>query len=240
MNGLAATAHPLAEAVAVEAAKWPDRQVVVCPPATLIDQVTSWLIGSAVKTGGQDCHAHLSGAYTGDISAQMLAEAGCAYVLVGHSERRQYHNENSLDVRRKAATAIKTGLIPIICVGETAEERESGQAEETVYRQLSESIPDEAGLDTAGFANFLLAYEPVWAIGSGKIPASDDIARMHAYILSVTSKQTGLAADTLSLLYGGSVTAENAPAIMAIDGVSGVLVGGASLKADDFCKIIAA
>jgi triosephosphate isomerase len=236
MYGDPAAAHPLVEAVAAHAAKLPAGvQVVVCPPSLLAVQVTSWLIGANVKTGGQDCHAQPEGAFTGDVSARMLADSGCAYVIAGHSERRLHHCETSEMVGHKAAAAIAAGLIPIICIGETAEERDTGIAESVVAAQLRQSIPKQAA---AG--NFVLAYEPVWAIGSGRTPTQGDIARMHAYIVSVATERTGLAAEHIAVLYGGSVKAENARGIMAIAGVSGVLVGGASLKANEFCGIISA
>ncbi|MDE3060537.1 MAG: triose-phosphate isomerase [Pseudomonadota bacterium] len=234
MHGDAAMAHALVEAVADQAGRAPGVEVILCPPATLLAQVSTWLIGSAVKLGGQDCHAEAQGAFTGDISAVMLRESGCAYVIVGHSERRQYHRETNEDVRKKSARAIATGLIPIICIGETLSEREAGQAETVVERQLRDSIPDEVAE-----GRFLLAYEPVWAIGTGKVPTPEDICRMHGHILSVAADRTGLASPGISVLYGGSVKADNAREIMAIQGVSGVLVGGASLKAEEFCKIMA-
>ena len=262
MNGAAAMAHPLALAVAAAAADVSGAEVVVCPPATLLTQVVGWLVGSNVKVGGQDCSSQPYGAYTGDISAAMLHEAGCEYVIVGHSERRQHHQETNDIVRDKAAQAMKTGLVPIICVGETGAERESGKAEEVVGRQVKDSLPlqggglgwgtiNELGASGSplpnpppergrGSAGFLLAYEPVWAIGSGKTPVDDDIWRMHAYILSVASKQTGLAPGAISVLYGGSVNGANAKDILATEHVAGVLVGGASLKEREFTAVIAA
>jgi triosephosphate isomerase len=231
MNGAAPMARPLLDQIAAAAAGSPDTLVVVCPPALLISQVVSWLAGSQVKTGGQDCSDQPQGAYTGDISATMLHEAGCQYVIVGHSERRQYHHESNATVHDKAAQAIKVGLIPIICIGETARERDAGQAEAVVGRQITESAPRSG--------QFLFAYEPVWAIGSGKTPTGDDIWRMHAHIISMASKETGLAPAAISVLYGGSVNAANSGAILATEHVAGVLVGGASLKAEEFSKIIA-
>jgi triosephosphate isomerase len=215
----------------------PSLEVVLCPPAVSISQVADILhtANASAKTGAQDCAAQSSGAFTGDISAEMLRQAGAEYVIVGHSERRTLHHESSETVRQKALQAIKANLIPIICIGETETERSAGKAEAVVGRQIQESIPDEAKN-----YRFILAYEPVWAIGSGKTPTPGDIEQMHAYITEAAAKRTGLAPATISVLYGGSVNAGNAGAIMKISGVAGVLVGGASLKPDEFGKIIAA
>jgi triosephosphate isomerase len=232
MHGEAGLAHALTSSVADAADKQPDARVVLCPPAVFLGQVSTWLVGSTVHLGGQDCHAEAQGAFTGDISAAMLKDAGCGYVIVGHSERRKFHHESNDEVRQKAARAIAIGLVPVICVGESEAERLAGKAEAVVGTQLRECIPAEATVNEAGFANFVLAYEPVWAIGSGKTPTGDDIGQIHAYILSV--------AGPVPVLYGGSVKQDNAAAIMAIPGVSGVLVGGASIKTDEFCRIIAA
>lgn len=236
MHGDSAMALALSRSISAEAERLsPHVQVVVCPPATLIAQVAHQISGMDVMIGGQDCHIQPQGAFTGDISAPMLKAAGCSHVIIGHSERRQYHHETNGDVRNKAVTAIKTGLIPIICIGESLAEREAGKARTVVGAQIKECVPDEAD-----DGNFILAYEPVWAIGSGKTPTIDDIGQMHAYIVSVASKQTGLAASQIRVLYGGSVKPDNARQIMITEGVSGVLVGGASLKAEDFCRIMAA
>lgn len=227
MHGTRDMARGLASAIASASTALQDPvQVIICPPAILLDGVAQACAGSRVKWGGQDCHASKEGAFTGNISAPMLKDAGCDYVIVGHSERRQHHGETSAEVSRKAAAAIGCGLIPVICVGETAEERSSGAAEAVVLRQLKESIPDAAG-------HFLLAYEPVWAIGSGKTPTARDIAQMHAHIATTVAARA-------PVLYGGSVKAANAAEILAIQGVSGVLVGGASLVAEEFCDIIRA
>ena len=177
--------------------------------------------------------AQPDGAYTGDISAPMLKEAGCAYVIVGHSERRSQHHESSGDVRKKAFRAIRSGLKPIICVGETLHERESGKAEATVVQQVMESLPEEADK-----GNFVLAYEPVWAIGSGQTPTLANIAEMHSQVTNAAAKCIGSKPEHMRVLYGGSVKADNAAEILATEGVAGVLVGGASLKAEEFCKII--
>lgn len=207
-----------------------DIQIVVCPPALLVSAVVAALKGTPVKTGGQDCHAQKEGAFTGDTSAEMLHAMGCRYVIVGHSERRSLHHETDADVHAKALQAMACGLTPIICIGETAVQREAGQAEAVVEKQLIDSIP-------AGKGQFLLAYEPVWAIGSGKTPTVIDISHMHRHINSVVSRHSG---GLAGVLYGGSVKAANAAEILKADGVAGVLVGGASLKAEEFCGIIAA
>lgn len=236
MHGEPAMAHTLALQVADAADARADVvEVVLCPPSILIAQVATWLVGSAVKTGGQDCHGEAEGAFTGDTSAAMLKQAGCKYVLAGHSERRLYHHETNEDIRRKAARAIEAGLVPVICIGETAREREDGRTLEVLAAQIRECIP--GGVNSH---NFILAYEPVWAIGSGRTPTVDDIRQIHAYIKDRTAEHAGLDAGGIQLLYGGSVKAGNAGEIMGTPGVSGVLVGGASIVAEEFCKIVAA
>lgn len=233
MHGDPMKAAALAEAVGRACVGLPAHvETVVCPPSILIPDVARQLSGSSVKTGGQDCHSEREGAYTGDISAPMLAAAGCTHVIVGHSERRINHMESDELVNAKADAALTAGLVPIICVGETQEERDGGRAEDVVGRQVEESIPEGAG-----DRHFVLAYEPVWAIGSGKTPTADDIRDMHHYIMKRASFRIG---RPVAVLYGGSVKAANAEEILAIPGVAGVLVGGASLKAEEFGKIIAA
>ncbi|MFW0777292.1 MAG: triose-phosphate isomerase [Rickettsiales bacterium] len=235
MHGNSAMADDLVEAVNKQATELPaNAEVVLCPPATLLGEVSKIITGFNVRTGGQDCHEQPDGAFTGDISASMLRDAGCAYVIVGHSERRHRHNETNDMVRRKALRAISSNLTPIICVGETESERSSGQAEAVVERQIWESIPEEAKE-----GEFLLAYEPVWAIGSGQSATVADIRSMHHYITNVVSKKLGSDQAKVPVLYGGSVKGANAMEIMSLDDVSGVLVGGASLKAEEFCKIMA-
>ncbi len=201
--------------------------LAVCPPATALAAIRDALTGSEIAWGGQDCHSESQGAYTGDIAAAMLADLGCRYVIVGHSERRQYHGETDATVRAKAEAAQAAGLTPIICVGESRAEREAGQAETVVGRQFTGSCPDTGG------SGFVLAYEPVWAIGTGLTPSIDDIAAMHRFI----AKELG---DKTTVLYGGSVKPANAGEILAVDAVGGALVGGASLKAEDFLAIAAA
>jgi triosephosphate isomerase len=200
-------------------------EMVLCPPATLIGAVGEWLSGSEIRWGGQDCHAQASGAFTGNISAPMLKDAGCTHVILGHSERRQYHRETSGDVLEKAKAAHAAGLIAIICIGETDAERTAGRASEVVAEQLAGSVPANATPE-----NTVIAYEPVWAIGTGKVASSDDIIAMHAHIRAK-------AAVKARLLYGGSVKASNAKEILHLANVDGVLVGGASLKADEFLAI---
>ncbi|NBX03449.1 MAG: triose-phosphate isomerase [Alphaproteobacteria bacterium] len=233
MHGEPEMARALVRAVAVATARAPQHvQVVVCPPALLVSQTAADTAGSPLKVGGQNCHEEVSGAFTGDISAPMLKAAGAEYVIVGHSERRAGYGETSELVRQKAEAALKAGLIPIICIGETLAERENGFAADVVAAQVIASLP------SSGY--FVLAYEPVWAIGSGKTPSADDIKQMHAHIIAVASQHAGVAVDKVAVLYGGSVKADNAAEILALEGVSGVLVGGASVKADEFCKIIEA
>lgn len=207
----------------------PDCGIVLCPPATLIAAMADALASSVVMVGGQDCHAHQSGAHTGDISARMLSDAGARHVILGHSERRADHGESSQDVAAKARAAHAAGLVAIICLGESEAERDAGQTLEVVLRQLQESLPD--GADAA---NTVIAYEPIWAIGTGRTPTLEQIAEVH------DSLRSAVPDAAISLLYGGSVKPANAAEIFAIANVDGALVGGASLKASDFGAIIAA
>jgi len=210
--------------------------VVLCPPFTAISSALDELSANSrnVKIGGQDCHEQKNGAYTGNISAEMLKDSGCDYVLVGHSERRQYHNETDEIVKAKAEAAHEAGLIAIICVGESLEQREAAEHLEIVGGQVKKSIPE-----SANGQNTIIAYEPVWAIGTGKIPSLTDIKEMHAYINDVLASEFS-AANISDALYGGSVKAANAAEILSVDKVGGLLVGGASLDADSFLKIIEA
>jgi triosephosphate isomerase (TIM) len=210
-----------------------DKEAVVCPPDALLTTLKDLLSNSRIKLGGQDCHFKDEGAYTGETSAKLLKDVGCEYVIVGHSERRNYLKESNETVRDKAANAIKNGLIPIICIGETAGEREKGRTIKVIREQIAGSIPDEAGS-----GNFLLAYEPVWAIGSGKLPTMDEINEVHTAIKTDVSERKKIDAAEVYVLYGGSVKPDNAGEILRLSSVSGVLVGGASLNADDFYKII--
>lgn len=231
MNGLQAAlseAWSIAEGVTGKA---PRADVMLCPPATLV-AVMAEAAGDRFAVGGQDCHLAESGAHTGDISAEMLADAGASAVIVGHSERRADHGERSQDVAAKAAAAHRAGLTAIVCVGETAGERAADLTLDVIERQLRGSLPDSA---TA--ANTVIAYEPVWAIGTGLTPTTDDVAKVHAFIRTYASNHASGGQD-MRLLYGGSVKAGNAAELMRVDNVNGALVGGASLKADDFLGII--
>ena len=227
MNGVASSLGEVALLSSTLIAKPPKCDVLVCPPATLISRAVE-IGGAAIKFGGQDCRAEISGAFTGDISAEMLADAGAEAVIVGHSERRQHHGETDVQVASKARAAWRAGLLAIICIGETLTEREDGQAETICRSQLSGSVPSEATSE-----NTVVAYEPIWAIGTGKTPNKNEIVTIHAHIRTCLG-------SNLRILYGGSVNAANAKEILSLDNVDGVLVGGASLKASDFLSIIAA
>ena len=234
MNGVKADL-----AIAAEAAKGYDAalkaavDLAICPPATMLYPMTAALIGSRIATGGQDCSTQGSGAFTGEISAAMLADAGASFAIVGHSERRTLHGETNATVRAKAEAAQTALLVPIICVGETKDEREAGKALAVVKKQLRGSIPEAA---TA--ATLVVAYEPVWAIGTGLTPTAADVAEMHEAIRADLSRLLGKAAAAgVRLLYGGSVKPSNAVELMNVAHVDGALVGGASLKAEDFLAI---
>ena len=210
-------------------------RVVICPPATLIHRMATRAKGSAVSVGGQTCHTATHGAHTGDISAAMLAEAGATHVILGHSERRADHAETDAQVRAQTEAALAANLTVILCVGETEAERDAGVTLAVVEGQLAGSIPDGA---TA--ANLIVAYEPVWAIGTGRVPTTDQIAEVHAAIRAQLSDRFGEQGREMAILYGGSVKPSNAAEIFAVPDVNGALVGGASLKAADFGGIIAA
>lgn len=210
-------------------------RVALCPSATLTDRMRQVLAGSRVELGGQDCHDAPSGAFTGSISAEMLADAGARLVILGHSERRGGMGETDALVAAKVDAAIAAGLEPIVCVGETLEQREAGQAAAVVSAQLAGSLAD--GLSERSFA---VAYEPVWAIGTGLTPSLDQIAEVHAALRAAMVRRLGQAALRAPILYGGSVKPDNAAEILGAPEVGGALVGGASLKADDFLKIIRA
>lgn len=233
MNGLRADALALALGVAegVRRASWADREVLVCPPATLLMAVADAVKGSGVLVGGQNCHANASGAHTGDISAEMLRDVGAGHVIVGHSERRTDCGETDAIVRAKAEAAWRAGLLPIVCIGETLAEREGGRTLAVLETQLKGSVPTRA---TA--ATLVVAYEPVWAIGTGKTPTVAEVTAAHAHIRGVLG---GLVPDAgaVRLLYGGSVKGSNAGELLAAGDVDGALVGGASLKADEFLAI---
>ena len=205
----------------------PGRALLICPPATLIPVMAESLAALGVLVGGQDCHAEPKGAFTGDVSAPMLADLSCSHVIVGHSERRALHGETDAAVWAKANAALRATLIPIICVGETWAEREAGQAETIVRSQIEGSVPDGIATDS-----LVVAYESVWAIGSGRTPTLDDIDAIHRVIRD-TFRHKSLGGDGL-ILYGGSVKPSNAAEILALAEVDGALIGGASLEADDF------
>jgi triosephosphate isomerase len=230
MHGLAAEAQALARAVAAGAAGL-KAEVLICPPATLIAPLTQACAGM-VALGGQDCHEAAQGAHTGDISAVMLKDAGATYVILGHSERRMAYRETSHRVRAKAAAAMAAGLIPVVCVGEPEDDRLLGRAEEVVTEQMDESLPDGFGA-----AGGVVAYEPVWAIGTGRTPTEADITAMHAMLRAKLVASFPAEGAWLRLLYGGSVKPGNAVAILALPHVDGALVGGASLVAEDFLAI---
>ncbi len=203
--------------------------LLVCPPATMITIAAQALLGSAVAVGGQDCHAKSSGAHTGDISAAMLRDCGASHVILGHSERRADHAETDAQIRAKVAAAVAAGLTPIVCVGETEAQRLAGQQNAVVAAQLAGSLPD----DFSG----VVAYEPVWAIGTGCTPTEADVAAMHAHIRAELTRRLGPPGAALRILYGGSVKPSNAASLLALPDVGGALVGGASLAAEDFLGI---
>jgi triosephosphate isomerase len=233
MNGTAAS---LAEAKAVAAGRGDHpARVAICPPATLIAQMAWALRGTDVLVGGQDNHWDDAGAFTGDVSAEMLADAGAKVVILGHSERRAGWRESDEMVARKVGAALRAGLEPIVCVGETLEERKAGRALEVVTGQARGSLPAEL----AG-KPFAVAYEPVWAIGTGLTPTTPEIEEMHGAIRATLGELFGAAADSVPILYGGSVKPANAAEILHAAEVGGALVGGASLKADDFLAIVRA
>lgn len=206
--------------------------LLVCPPATLIASFVALARGSLVTIGAQDCHAEASGAFTGDISAEMLKDAGASMVIVGHSERRTYHKETDAEVRAKVRAAWRARLSAIVCIGEMKEQRAAGQTLEVVGGQLQNSLPQDA---TA--ANTVIAYEPVWAIGTGLTPTPADVAEVHGVIRKRLTDRFGQLGEGIRILYGGSVKPSNAVELMTVENVAGALVGGASLKAEDFLGI---
>ncbi len=208
-------------------------EIVICPPAITLPVVARTLDGSGIGIGGQDCHQQKAGAHTGDVSAPMLRDAGAQWVILGHSERRQDHGETDELVREKVLAAAAAGLTPIICVGETADQRRGGQETEAVGWQLSGSLPQGFGNTIPG----VIAYEPVWAIGSGHTPTEDEVGAMHAFIREELLRQFPDAGGGIRLLYGGSVKPANAASLLAVAEVGGALVGGASLVAADFLAI---
>ncbi|MBN8998950.1 MAG: triose-phosphate isomerase [Rhizobiales bacterium] len=235
MNGVKASAAEfgrIAEAYRPELRK--HVQLVVCPPTTLLSTFAVIAVGSRVAIGAQDCHPGTYGAHTGDISAEMVADAGATFVIVGHSERRIAHRESDADAAGKVRAVHDAGLISILCVGETAEERRSGQALAVIDGQLDGSMPE--GIDLTA-DDLVIAYEPVWAIGTGVTPSLDDIAEMHDHIRARLGERLGAEGARMHILYGGSVKPSNAAEILSLPDVNGALVGGASLKAEDFLGI---
>ncbi len=240
MNGLLGTgrslARGLAERLAAEggAQNGAGCEFLVCPPAQLLVPVGEAIAGSGIALGAQDCHTAEKGAHTGDLSAAMLADAGCRYVIAGHSERRGDHGETDALVRAKATAALGAGLVPIVCVGESEAERLAGQALAVISRQLEGSLPLEDG-------EVVVAYEPVWAIGTGRSATPQDVAAVHAQIRALLRESRGAEVGSeIRILYGGSVKAANAAALLGLENVDGALVGGASLDAKEFWSIGAA
>lgn len=229
MNGLNAA---LGEARAIANGFVVEADAALCFPATLLSRAADLLAGTAVLAGGQDCHAKAGGAHTGDVSAEMLKDAGAAHVIVGHSERRTDHGETDAEVRAKAEAAWRAGLIAILCIGETAGQRSSGETLAVLSRQLRGSMPEGATAD-----NTVVAYEPVWAIGTGLTPTAADVADAHAHIRGELGGIVGEEAGRMRILYGGSVKPSNAVELMGVANVDGALIGGASLKAADFLGI---
>jgi triosephosphate isomerase len=226
LSELRAIAHGFAHGLDTET------DALVCVPATLLSRASDVLRGSPVASGGEDCHADESGAHTGDISAEMLKDAGASFVIVGHSERRTDHGETDKMVRDKALAAWRAGLTAIICVGETREQRDAGETLAVLSRQIAGSVPKEVLAD-----NTIVAYEPVWAIGTGLTPTSKDVAEAHAHLRAELGKKAGSEAGRMRILYGGSVKPANAVELLGLANVDGALVGGASLKAVDFLGI---
>jgi len=235
MNGLKADGIALAGALAenMTSAPAPVFDMLVCPPFTLIGSVGETIADSAIALGAQDCHPAEKGAHTADISAAMLSDLGCTFVIVGHSERRADHGETNEDVRAKADAAQAAGLTAIICIGETEDERDAGKTFDVVKSQLSGSLPGGASS-----ANTVIAYEPVWAIGTGRTPSNEEVQEVHALIRAELSGALGEdEAGGIRILYGGSMKPENARDLIALPDVDGGLIGGASLKAEDFWAI---
>jgi triosephosphate isomerase len=235
MNGLKASVAELAKIIEGARPLAGKADLMVCPPATLVATFAAAAQGSPLRIGAQDCHAEASGAFTGDVSAEMLKDAGATAVIVGHSERRSYHNESDTDVRAKANAAARAGLTAIVCVGETKAEREAGAALARIGSQFEGSLPDRGD-----GASLVIAYEPVWAIGTGLTPTSADVAEVHGFLREQLVARYRGAGDAIRILYGGSVKPANARELLGTANVDGALVGGASLKAADFLGIAAA
>lgn len=235
MNGLLADGVDLAKGVAreVKALGKTDLEFLVCPPFTLLTSTKKALRGAKVSLGAQDCHFAVKGAHTGDVSPAMLKDVGCTYVILGHSERRADHKESNELINKKSIAAYEQGLKAIICIGETEAERDAGKTIDVCTKQILGSVPDNA---TA--SNTVIAYEPVWAIGTGKTPTSKDVQEVHAAIRKVLAKKLGKGnANKMRILYGGSVKPSNAKEFLSLEDVDGALIGGASLKVEDFLGI---
>jgi triosephosphate isomerase len=235
MNGLRASIAELEAMIADTRARTFATDLMICPPATLVPSFAEVARGSAIAIGAQDCHAEVSGAFTGDLSAEMLKDAGASAVIVGHSERRALHGEGDELVKAKAEAAVRAGLIAIVCVGETSEERSAGATIARIQRQLEGSLPSSIEA-----SKLVIAYEPVWAIGTGLTPTPKDVAEVHAMIRKHLVSLDKSAGSGIRILYGGSVKPSNAKELMAVSNVNGALVGGASLKAVDFLANAAA
>jgi triosephosphate isomerase (TIM) len=235
MNGVAASVAELDKIVAGAGSVSGKADLMICPPATLVAQFARATRGSVVAIGGQDCHAAAAGAHTGDISAEMLADAGASAVIVGHSERRTDHKETDAQVRAKAQAVWRAGLTAILCIGETRAQREASETLKVVGSQLAGSVPD-----SATGANLIIAYEPVWAIGTGLTPTTADVAEVHAFVRKALQQRFAQEGGKIRILYGGSVKPSNARELLGVPDVNGGLIGGASLKAEEFVAIAAA
>jgi triosephosphate isomerase (TIM) len=234
MNGTAAALGEISELAKLIGPS--SLQVVICPPAPLLFRACEIAKDSTIAIGAQDCHMQTAGAFTGDISAPMIADTGARYVILGHSERRSLHHETDSDICQKVKTAWAADLTTILCIGESEQDRDAGNTLDVISRQLAGSLPDGATDN-----NTVIAYEPIWAIGTGKVPSQDQIIEVHDFLRAQLSERFGAQiADAIPLLYGGSVKAENAETIFEAENVDGALVGGASLQATDFAPIIAA
>lgn len=233
MHGIAASVAELEAIIAGVANRPPAADLMICPPATLIASFAKVAAGSSVAIGAQDCHSEVSGAFTGDLSAEMLKDTGATAVIVGHSERRDRHGETDEMVKAKAMAADRAGLTAIVCIGETSEERKAGATMARIKRQLDGSLPEKLN-------RLVIAYEPVWAIGTGLTPTPGDVAEVHKMIRNYLISKDKEQGAAVRILYGGSVKPQNAKELMAVPNVNGALVGGASLRAADFLGIAAA
>lgn len=238
MNNTVAQATELIEGLKASVGNVQDVEVVVCPTFTALASVGAQIQGTSIGLGAQNMHFEASGAYTGEISASMLKELGCAYVILGHSERRTYFGEDDALVSTKAQAALAAGLIPIVCVGETLEERESGKTEAVIETQTRGSL---AGISAEDLKKTVIAYEPVWAIGTGKVATTEQAQEVHAFIRGILADMTDEdTAQSVRIQYGGSMKPDNAPELLAQADIDGGLIGGAALKADAFTAIIEA